>query len=199
MKTGTKKVRVTVNFRPITNLSTRVILSKGTYATMILSESDIFKCICGKAIVEEVLPDGSFVKLDLFNYNKSNNKVNDSDECSGQIESPIEDLAPEEMKMGSGSLEDEKPELQHELVNPNVAPVSQKELVNPSVSMAGNVSDMGTDDLEPSNEEIKDADAEHGQADEEVVVQLSTGQRNAPQSASPKGYNANGAKGNKRH
>lgn len=199
MKTGTKKVRVTVNLRPVTNLSTRVILSKGTYATMTLSESDIFKCICGKAIVEEVLPDGTFVKLDLFNYNKYNNKVNDSDENkSGQIEPPLRDLAPEEMKMGSGSLEDEKPEPQHELVNPNVAPVSQKELVNPSVSIAGNT-DMDTNDLEPSEGEIEDADAEHGQADEEVVVQPTTGQRNAPQNASPKGYNANGAKNGKKH
>lgn len=174
MKTRTKNVRVTVTSRPITNISTGVIFSRGTYAALTLDEADIFKCICGKAIVEEVMPDGSLKKLDLFNYNKYNNNVNDNDEPDQIVQS----------NNGTNSEEASQTEQAHTLVNPNVAPVNQKELVNPSAINAGTAEEQDNDLVNSLNEN-DDSDAEHKPVD---------GEANKPNSQpnnSPKGYNKN--------
>lgn len=45
---------------------------RGNIKGLELSDADIFKCICQKGIVDEVLSDGSLIRLDLSNYNKDN-------------------------------------------------------------------------------------------------------------------------------
>ena len=47
----------------------------GSYVKDEMSVEDIFKCICGRAIVDEVLKDGTLVRLDLSNYNTDNEPV----------------------------------------------------------------------------------------------------------------------------
>lgn len=47
----------------------------GSYVKDEMSVEDIFKCICGRAIVDEVLKDGTLVRLDLNNYNTDNEPV----------------------------------------------------------------------------------------------------------------------------
>ena len=44
----------------------------GTYKGILMSPSTIFKCITHKAVVEEVLSDGSTIRLDATNYNTIN-------------------------------------------------------------------------------------------------------------------------------
>lgn len=44
----------------------------GSYHGIMMSPSVIFKCIAHKAIVEEILPDGSTIRLDATNYNTVN-------------------------------------------------------------------------------------------------------------------------------
>lgn len=48
---------------------------RGNIDNIELSEDDIFIAICSKAIVEEVLKDGSTVPLTFKNYNKNNTPV----------------------------------------------------------------------------------------------------------------------------
>ena len=44
----------------------------GTCNNIIMTTGDILKCICKKAIVEEILPDGSTVRLNMRNYYTDN-------------------------------------------------------------------------------------------------------------------------------
>ena len=48
---------------------------RGNVRNITLNEQDIFKCITQKAIVDEVLSNGSLVRLSLSNYNKVNEVV----------------------------------------------------------------------------------------------------------------------------
>ncbi len=44
----------------------------GTYNNIIMSTGDILKCLCKRAIVDEILPDGSTVRLTMKNYYTDN-------------------------------------------------------------------------------------------------------------------------------
>ena len=44
----------------------------GSYSGIMMSPSVIFKCIAHKAVVEEILPDGSTIRLNANNYNTIN-------------------------------------------------------------------------------------------------------------------------------
>jgi len=65
-----KRVNVTAS-APIRVLSIPI---RGTSKGLLLSTEDIVKIICQKAVVDEVLEDGTLVRLDLSNYNKDNSK-----------------------------------------------------------------------------------------------------------------------------
>lgn len=57
---------------PVLNLRTPIY---NTALNVDLSVGDIAACIYGRALVDEVLDDGSTVRLSLSNYNKDNRKV----------------------------------------------------------------------------------------------------------------------------
>lgn len=44
----------------------------GKHYRVELSYGEILKCICARAIVDEILPNGKLLRLDLANYNKVN-------------------------------------------------------------------------------------------------------------------------------
>lgn len=44
----------------------------GTHKNVLMSVGDILRCICMRAHVEEILPDGTTIILDSNNYNKDN-------------------------------------------------------------------------------------------------------------------------------
>ena len=48
---------------------------RGNVRNINLNEQDIFKCLTQKAIVDEILSNGSLVRLSLSNYNKVNEVV----------------------------------------------------------------------------------------------------------------------------
>ena len=51
----------------------------GTHKNILMSTGDIMRCICMRAHVEEVLPDGTTVVLNSANYNKNNfNNITDN-------------------------------------------------------------------------------------------------------------------------
>lgn len=58
----------------IVNIRTRVAVKTinppicGTVKGVIMTTGDILKCLCKRALVEEVLPDGSTIKLNMSNY-----------------------------------------------------------------------------------------------------------------------------------
>lgn len=128
-----KKVKITINSTPITNISTGVIMVRGTYSPMELDEDDIFRCICGKAIVEELLDNGKFLPLTLSNYNKDNNN-----NVNGDGEKPI-GIPP--IKYDSHA--------QPELIKPDLSQ-NNKNLVNPVTSLE-EVSDQ---DVEAEAEQV---------------------------------------------
>ena len=46
----------------------------GEHKGISMSPANIFKCLIHRAIVDEVLPDGTLVRLDMTNYNQDNSK-----------------------------------------------------------------------------------------------------------------------------
>lgn len=64
----TKKVNIVAN-RPI--FVSRIPI-RGTIRNTVLDIETILKIICQKGIIDEVLEDGTLVRLDLTNYNKDN-------------------------------------------------------------------------------------------------------------------------------
>lgn len=65
-----KKVNITPAF-PIYTIVPPIV---GSVKKMEMSTGDIARCIYRRAIVDEVLDDGSLVRLDLSNYDKDNSK-----------------------------------------------------------------------------------------------------------------------------
>ena len=57
-----------VNIRTTVAVKTVNPPISGTYKNVIMSTSDILKCLCRRAYVEEILPDGTTVKLNMNNY-----------------------------------------------------------------------------------------------------------------------------------
>lgn len=44
----------------------------GTYKDIVMTTGDILKCLCKRAVVEEILPDGSIIRLNMKNYYTDN-------------------------------------------------------------------------------------------------------------------------------
>ena len=63
-----KKVNITAN-KPIPLYGVPL---RGTINNAVIPTSDILKIICQKGIVDEVLEDGTLVRLTTINYNKDN-------------------------------------------------------------------------------------------------------------------------------
>lgn len=64
MPSMTKKVNV-VTRTAVRNITPPI---SGSYKNIIMSTSDILKLLCKRALVEEILPDGSTVRLTMKNY-----------------------------------------------------------------------------------------------------------------------------------
>lgn len=61
-----------VNISAKTPVRTLKVTIYGDIFGMNMSVGDIFKCICGRAIVDEILPNGEKVRLNMSNYNTVN-------------------------------------------------------------------------------------------------------------------------------
>lgn len=57
-----------VNVRTVVAVRTINPPISGTVSNVIMSTSDILKCLCRRAIVDEVLPNGKTVRLNMRNY-----------------------------------------------------------------------------------------------------------------------------------
>lgn len=64
MPSMTKRVNIRTTI-PVRNINPPI---SGTYSNIIMSTGDILKCLCKRAIVEEILPDGTIVRLNMRNY-----------------------------------------------------------------------------------------------------------------------------------
>jgi len=76
---------------PITALSVPI---RGTAMGLHLHVKDIFKCMCQKAVIDEVLKDGSLVRLDMANYNTNNEPVIEEAIVEEVITPPVVDEVP---------------------------------------------------------------------------------------------------------
>ena len=68
MRSMTKRVNVKAPVA-IRNITPPIY---GTCKDIVMTTGDILKCICKRAIVEEILPDGSTVRLNMSNYYTDN-------------------------------------------------------------------------------------------------------------------------------
>lgn len=68
MPAMTKKVNIKTTI-PIRNIKPPIY---GSYMGIVMSTGDILKCLCKRAFVEEILPDGSTVRLNMKNYYTDN-------------------------------------------------------------------------------------------------------------------------------
>lgn len=57
-----------VNVRTVVAVRTTNPPISGTYKNVIMTTSDILKCLCRRAHVEEILPNGKTIKLNMHNY-----------------------------------------------------------------------------------------------------------------------------------
>lgn len=64
----------TVNIYPRTPITTLNPPIRGIVRNIVKSTKEIRECIIARAVVEEVLSDGSTLILDFSNYNKDNNR-----------------------------------------------------------------------------------------------------------------------------
>ena len=85
MSITSKKVNIYALKRPVT----LKIAIRGTVYGMTLPVEDIFKCICQKAKVEEILSDGSLVQLNFQNYNTDNENVVAKDTTTVKVAEPV--------------------------------------------------------------------------------------------------------------
>lgn len=65
----------------------------GNILNIQMDTGDIFKCICGRAIVDEILVDGSLIRLDLNNYDKDNSTLITEEESNNEAPTPVEPTA----------------------------------------------------------------------------------------------------------
>lgn len=68
MPTMTKRVNIKTTI-PVRNITPPL---SGTCKDIIMTTGDILKCLCKRAVVEEILPDGSTIKLNMHNYYTDN-------------------------------------------------------------------------------------------------------------------------------
>lgn len=62
----------TVNIQATIPVRTLAYPICGVIKNIEMEVGDIFKCICGRAFVDEILSDGTLVRLGMENYNKDN-------------------------------------------------------------------------------------------------------------------------------
>ena len=73
----------------------------GTYKNIIMSTGDILKCLTKRSVVEEILPDGSLIRLNFKNYYTDNGAGLDA---KGEIkiikpkQPPVKKVAPTELE-----------------------------------------------------------------------------------------------------
>ena len=80
-----------VNIYPKTPIITVNPPIRATVNKVTKTTSDIYKCIIARAIVEEVLSDGSTVRLTFMNYDKDNEPKEIEDKAEEKQEVPIVD------------------------------------------------------------------------------------------------------------
>ena len=68
MPAMTKRVNIKANV-PVRNINPPIY---GTCKNMAMTTGDILKCLCARAIVDEILPDGSTIRLSMKNYQADN-------------------------------------------------------------------------------------------------------------------------------
>lgn len=83
----------------IVNIRTRVAVKNvnppicGTVKGIVMTTGDILKCLCKRALVEEVLPDGSTIKLNMSNYYTDNGAGLDAKKnISTPAKKPVENV-----------------------------------------------------------------------------------------------------------
>lgn len=139
MSAMTKRVNITTTVA-IRNINPPLC---GTYKNIVMSTGNILKCLCKRAIVEEILPNGSTIRLNMKNYYLDNGAGLDAD--LNKIE---EEVNPEETVV-------ETPVPAEEVIN-EPAPIIEPE--------------APVEDIQPVIEETPIE--EHAVEDEEVVEDI---------------------------
>lgn len=107
-----------------------------------LTEEEIYKCLCAKAEVLEILSNGKRVNLDFTNYNKTNEPVVTPISAVEEIPEPIIEEVPEPAVIE---------EVKEEIIEPVVEPEVVEEKVEEEVIEESVVEDK----VEPVAETVK--------------------------------------------
>lgn len=105
-----KKVNIYAN-RPITVLSVPI---RGNIFGANLTEKQLLAVICAHGIVDEVLEDGSTVRLDMANYNKDNSS--ESVKAKAAAEKKIKEAAAKAQALVEAAAAKAKKEAQEKLL-----------------------------------------------------------------------------------
>lgn len=96
----------------------------GVCKNVIMSTGDILKCLCKRAIIDEILPDGSTVRLNMRNYHLDNGAGLDVSVHNVTIGAPAvvdtvttvatDNKGPETINVSEDSIEFKEPEVNNE-------------------------------------------------------------------------------------
>lgn len=122
----------------------------GTCNNVIMSTGDILKCLCRRAFVEEILPDGTTVRLNMKNYYTDNGAGLDATKKVEVVKEPEIEVIP--------AVEDPEeviPAAEESIVEPEVEvveePVKEETIEQPEVEVIPAVEDP--EEVIPASEE----------------------------------------------
>ena len=165
----------------------------GTCNGIEMTTGDILKCLCKRAIVDEVLPDGSTIRLDLKNYYTDNTHKTTTEVPAADKVQVVETSVPVE-------VHDEAPVVELE-------PVVECETATTDVIEAADAVNAVEEPVTEEENATETTITEAEDADEEVVAEVEDATEEVVEEAEPKTdttankpttYN-NGGKKKKKH
>ena len=136
----------------------------GTCNNVIMSTGDILKCLCRRAFVEEILPDGTTVRLNMKNYYTDNGAGDDATKKVEVVKEPEVEVIPavEEPEEIIPAVEESVVEPEAEVVEEE--PVKEETIEEPEVEVIPAVEEP--EEVIPAAEESVE---EHSTIEDDVV------------------------------
>ena len=156
-----------VNVKTIVPIHTLNPPLSGTYKKIKMTTGDILKCLCKRAIVDEILPDGSLVRLNIGNYyvnhtpavvtKPEEDKVPDTPTQSSDV---TKDEADKDQVVETATEDTKEEIVEEDKTDDTVAPAIDNATSTDSVSDSEVVDTEKTADVESSDDATAPAEVE---------------------------------------
>ena len=133
----------TVNVRPVIPIMALRTPIMGEVVNCKMSDGDILQCIYSRAFVDEILEDGTLVRLNLTNYNKDNShlmknkvvkeEIKEEPVVKTPVKEPVVETIVEEIKVEEPVIIEETPVVETIVEEPTIEEVKVEEPVKEPV------------------------------------------------------------------